>query len=75
MQEHGSDDRVPQFAFEPTKMCCVSRVWGRGRLDLNRDQVTGADLDNDVDLMAALGSAEVMESWPRSSQRKFGAPP
>ena len=73
MEEYGSDDGVSQFAFEPTKLSCVTRVWGRGRLDLDRNEATGTDLDDDVDLVAALGGAEVMESWPWSSQREFGA--
>ena len=54
-------------------MSCVPRVRGRCRLDLDRNEATRTDLDNDVDLVAALGGAEVMESWPWSSQRELGA--
>lgn len=73
MEEYGRDDGVPEFAFEPTKMSCVTRVWGRCRLDLDCEEATGTDLDVDVDLVTALGYAEVTESWPRSSQGEFGA--
>ena len=72
MQDYAADEAVSELVTDPGQMPGVVAVRSTGRLDLDPDNTLGADLGEDVDLVATLFLTKVVEPDPVASYGRLG---